>query len=268
MKRGHRRIFGVPSRSQGSVPSARVQPGRTKRPRRKIVPSSDSGAPEDACAESVSDVDDTRRSGVVTDLFGVASRSQGSVPSARVQPGRTKRPRRKVVPSSDSGVLKVSLMSTIHVEAGSSQIFLVYHPDHRVQLHLHVCNLGGQNGHAVKLSPVLIPEPQKTLVLKVSLMSTTHSRSGFVTDFLVYHPEHRVQFHLHVCNLGGQNGHAVKLSPVLIPEPQKTLVLKVSLMSTIHVEAGSSQIFWCTIQSTGFSSISTCATWEDKTATP
>ena len=59
-------------------------------------------------------------------------------------------------------------MSTIHVEAGSSQIFLVYHPDHRVQFHQQLCHLGSQNGCAVKLSPVLILEPQNTDDVNVS----------------------------------------------------------------------------------------------------
>ena len=223
-----------------------MQPGRTKRPRRKVVPSSDSGAPEDACAESVSDVDDTRRSGVVTDflVYHPDHRVQFHLHVCNLggQNGHAVKLSPVLIPEPQKTlVLKVSLMSTIHVEA-TSQIFSVYHPDHRVQFHLHVCNLVGQNGHAVKLSPVLIPEPQKTLVLKVSLLSTIHVEAGS-SLFLVCHPDHRIQLHLHVCNLGGQNGHAVKLSPVLIPEPQKTLVLKVSLMSTIHIEAGSSQIF-------------------------
>ena len=98
------------------------------------------------------------------------------------------------------------------------------------KFHQHVCNLGGQNGHAVKLSPVLIPELQKTLVLKVSLMSTTHVEAGSSQNFLVSHPDHRVHFHQQLCHLGSPNGFTVKLSPVLNLEPQNTDVMSMCLM--------------------------------------
>ena len=102
LKRGHCRIFWCTMQIAGFsfISTSATWEDKTATP---FVSSSDSGAPEAACAESVSDVDHTRRSGVVTEFFGVSSRSQGSVPSAILPPGKSERLYRKIVPSSDSG---------------------------------------------------------------------------------------------------------------------------------------------------------------------